>query len=396
MLKELDKSDQARRMMLLSQTGMTITEERLDPIWNWLEGISKNDPKRAELLSRSALGLEDGVFNPNRPLNITSIAYLTEHFPRLASLFDSYLISNFNRTFAENGRNPEKRKELIAYVQRVATATLEKAGSGFADRVASLAVVLHTPYENMSSDQKEMVSQQIANLLSQVWANRTTTYAAEWTGTGPGPNSLLWESKRKKMCVPNFLGSLSRFMSSIKWDKRPPVVLSAIAELEDIARPDAMTAWTELPTELQGTLPSEFHFSGYDFRLEEKHLNQLPSTLSPERKEQIDQLSVAYMLHRYASYLLWGNDPRNNLSTRDNLSPDEIGMQLSAFRKQDTNQDWLLSEDEWTSDFKGRFPRQTKPIGILTFVDMSPFAPQKCVNESHFRGAKGDNNKFTA
>ena len=27
---------------------------------------------------------------------------------------------------------------------------------------------------------------------------------------------------------------------------------------------------------------------------------------------------------------------------------------------------------------------------------MSPFAPQKCVNEAHFRGAKGDNDKITA
>ncbi len=27
---------------------------------------------------------------------------------------------------------------------------------------------------------------------------------------------------------------------------------------------------------------------------------------------------------------------------------------------------------------------------------LSPFAPQKCVNEAHFRGAKGDNNKITA
>ena len=147
------------------------------------------------------------------------------------------------------------------------------------------------------------------------------TYAAEWARSGNGPRSLNLLSKRKANSVPRLLGILSLFMSNIQPDKRPPVILSAVADLEAIVRPDAMSAWSELPTELQGTLPSEFAFNGYDFRLEEKHLNQLPSTLTPERKEQIDQLSVAYILHRYASYLLWGSEPLNN------PSPDEIGMQ---------------------------------------------------------------------
>lgn len=331
MLQELEKSDHARRMLLLNLTGMTIPEKLMDPIWNWLEGISKTDPKTAELLTRSVLGLEDGAFKPYRPLDIISLAYLTERFPRLASLFDSYLISNFSGKMVAAGtprvyRNKSEMKALIAYVQRVAMASLEKTDSGFADRVASLAVVVSTPYENMSSDQKEMVSNQIANLLSQAWENRTTPYAAEWAGFGEGqslgavPNSLNWHSKRKAMSVPRLLNMLSWFMSSIKWDKRPPVILSALADLEAIARPEARTAWSELPTELRA-LPSEFTFNGYDFRLEEKHLNQLPSTLKPEGKEQIDQLSVAYTLHRYASYLLWGSDPRNNPSL------DDIGMQ---------------------------------------------------------------------
>ncbi len=384
MLQELEKSDQARRMLLLNQTGMTTTDDRMDSIWNWLEGISKNDPKTAELLTRSVLGLEGDGGSTNRAIDFSSIAYLSEHFPRLASLFDSYLISNFSRKLIENGSNhyPEKRKALITYAQRVATATLEKTDSGFADRVASLAVVLNTPYENMGSDQKEMISQQIANLLSQAWENHSMPYTADWAefgGTQPyvaGPNSLNWLSQHKQRSVPRLLGLVSRFMSSIKWDKRPPVILSALAELEAIARPEAMTAWQELPTELQLTSLYQSIFNGYDFRLEDKHLNQLPSTLTPERKEQIDQLSVAYMLHRYASYLLWGNDPRNN------PSPDDIGMQLAAFRKQDTNQDWLLSEDEWAFEYKatqGRaaytFHPNTKPLGIQWLVDVTRQSP---------------------
>ena len=389
MLQELEKSDHARRMLLLNLTGMTIPEKLMDPIWNWLEGISKTDPKTAELLTRSVLGLEDGAFKPYRPLDIISLAYLTERFPRLASLFDSYLISNFSGKMVAAGtprvyRNKSEMKALIAYVQRVAMASLEKTDSGFADRVASLAVVVSTPYENMSSDQKEMVSNQIANLLSQAWENRTTPYAAEWAGFGEGqslgavPNSLNWHSKRKAMSVPRLLNMLSWFMSSIKWDKRPPVILSALADLEAIARPEAMTAWSELPTELQGALHSEFTFNGYDFRLEEKRLNQLPSTLTPERKEQIDRLSVAYMLHRYASFLLWGINPPNN------PSPDVIGEQLAAFREQDANQDWLLSEDEWPLEFKSQAGRagqrfSLKPLGIQWFVDATTLPPVSAV-----------------
>ncbi len=380
MLQELEKSDQPKRKQLLYATGISIPEERMDPIWNWLEGLLKNDPKTAELLTRSVLDLEGDGSSQNRAIDFTSIAYLTEHFPRLASLFDGYLISNFTRKLIPDGRNFEKKKALIAYVQRVATATLKKTDSGFADRVASLAVILCTPYENMNSDQKEMVSQQIANLLSQAWENRTTHYKAEWPGVGTtqiqgaGPNSLNWLSRRKENSVPRLLGLVSSFISKIKWEKRPAVILSALAELEAIARPEAMTAWQELPTELQLTSLYQSIFNGYDFRLEDKHLNQLPSTLTPERKEQIDQLSVAYMLHRYASYLLWSNDPRNN------PSPDDIGMQLAAFRKQDTNQDWLLSEDEWPLEYKAnragyRFAPNTKPLGIQWLVDATTPSP---------------------
>ena len=379
MLQELEKSDQPRRKLLLNLTGELIPDKRMDPIWNWLEGLTKNDPKEAELLTRSVLGLEDGAFNPNRPIDICSIAYLIEHFPRLSSLFDSYLISNFTKKVGAGSTNTtpkfENQKALIAYVKRLAMASLEKTDSGFADRVASLAVVLSTRYENMSSDQKEMVSRQVVNLLSQAWENRTTPYAAVWTGIdsnnqyGGGPVSLNWLSERMRMSVPRLLGLLFHFMSNIKLDQRPPVILSALAELEAIARPEAMTAWSELPKELQGTLPSEFTFNGFDFRLEEKYLNQLPSTLTPERKEQIDQLSVAYILHRFASKLLWGSDPRNN------PSPDEIGMQLAAFRKQDANQDWVLTEDEWPLDFKARFGPNTKSIGIQAFVDTTKLPP---------------------
>ncbi len=378
MLLELEKSDPPRRKLLLNLTGELIPDERMDPIWNWLEGISKNDPKTAELLTRSVLGLEDGAFNPNRTIDISSIAYLTAHFPGLASLFDSYLISNFNEKLARGSglTKPklEKRESLVAYVKRIAMASLEKTDSDFANRVASLSVVLSTPYESMSSDQKEMVSRQVVNLLSQAWENRTTPYAAVWTGIdsnnqyGGGPNSLNWLSQRKRMSVPRLLGLLSSFMSKIKWDQRPIVVMSALAELEAIARPEAMTAWSELPKELNGTLPSQFTFNGYDFRLEEEYLNQLRSTLTPERKEQIDQLSVAYILHRYATKLLWGSDPQNN------PSPDEIGLQLAAFRKQDANHDWVLTEDEWPLDFKVRFGPNTK-IGIQAFVDTTKLPP---------------------
>ena len=373
MLQELEKSDPPRRKLLLNLTGELIPDERMDPIWNWLEGISKNDPKEADLLTRSVLGLEDGAFNPNRPIDISSIAYLTVHFPRLASLFDSYLISNFSKKleggFANNQLKFDKRGSLFAYVQRLAMVSLEKTDSGFADRVASLSVVLRTPYEKMGSDQKEMVLRQVVNLLSQAWENRTTPYSSEMTNLSVGPNSLKWQSKRNANSVSRLLGVLSSFMSNIKKEQRPPVILFALAELEGIVRPEAMTAWSELPKELQGTIPSEFTFNGYDFRLEEKYLNQLPSTLTPERKEQIDQLSVAYILHRYASYLLWGSDPRNN------PSPDEIGMQLAAFRKQDANHDWLLTEDEWPLDFKARFGPNTKSIGIQAFVDATMPTP---------------------
>jgi len=80
-------------------------------------------------------------------------------------------------------------------------------------------------------------------------------------------------------------------------------------------------------------------------------------------------LSVAYILNRYASFLLWGDEPRNN------PSPDEIGMELAAFRKQDANQDWLLTEDEWLLYFKARIPLNTKSIGIQAFVDATKRPP---------------------
>jgi len=376
MLQELEKSDQPRRMLLLNLTGMSIPEKRMDPIWTSLEDMSKTDPETAKLLTRSVLGSEDGAFNPNRSLDITSIAYLTEHFPRLASLFDSYLISNFRGKLvtgsALSKAKYENRESLVAYVKRVAMASLEKADSGFADRVASISVVLSTPYESMSSAQIETVTRKAANLLSQAWENRTTSYAAETPFFASGPSlikSELDSSRHSARSVPYLLSTLFSFISKIKMDDRPAVILSALADLEASSRPEAMTAWSDLPTELQGKLLSELTFSPYDFRLGNKHLNKLPSTLTPEQMEQIDQLSVAYVLHRYASYLLWGGDPRND------LSPDEIGMQLAAFRKQDFNEDWLLTEDEWPPEFKSRLGSATKSIGISAFVDAMKLPP---------------------
>ena len=50
-------------------------------------------------------------------------------------------------------------------------------------------------------------------------------------------------------------------------------------------------------------------------------------------------------------------------------------MQLAAFRKQDANQDWVLTEDEWPLDFKARFGPNTKSIGIQAFVDTTKLPP---------------------
>ncbi len=52
-----------------------------------------------------------------------------------------------------------------------------------------------------------------------------------------------------------------------------------------------------------------------------------------------------------------------------------------------------------TSGAKSDNNEITARIAVSLFAScrsLSPFAPQKCVNEAHFRGAKGDNNKLTA
>lgn len=131
-----------------------------------------------------------------------------------------------------------------------------------------------------------------------------------------------------------------------KFDSSSISIRSALASLESKMRKAAMQAWIELPDELDEKRIDTRSFNRQDFRLEDKFLSQLQTTMTDERRREVDDLSVAYVLHSYASFLLLKEMPPAN------ATPVEIGEKIAEISKLDTNHDWLLGVDEQPTEFK--------------------------------------------
>lgn len=399
-VKEMENSDSTTRLQLAAMICGPFFESSLDPIWKWLERKAEQDPGEAEQIARVVMGLpkaEASLYG----IDLRNTVYVVKHFPRLASLFDTYLIDHWQEgPYGQTNSDAGPRNSLFLHVQGLAMKRLETFDKGFADHVAALSIILMRDnkeiggFSGMSPPQKELVCQRTVELISIAWENRETPYVAVWNGRDS--SRLNWSTRSPEgpdLSVPRLLSVIEDFFDWVRPDVATrDKILSALAILEENSRELATEATTELPTDLTGLTLSEATFRANDFRLEDKSILRqgtpqeivvypLPATLSAERRAKADAWCFAYNVHRIVSTLIWRQTPAK-LSPPAKLTPIEIGERLSAFRTADLNGDWSLSQNEWLPLRDARLGPILGPINIAKFSEMTEELDSKLRNSN--------------
>lgn len=381
-VRELQNADPEGRLELARLAGNSLSDTNLDPIWKWLNSRVEKDPQETERLASKVLEFRINRYRYSEGVALVdmgSIVYLAKYFPRLSALFDDDLIHIWHEGFQSNG--PASTDPFFFHVRGIALKKLEAFDSGFAESIAALAIVLEREtgkngsFLELRGDQKDLVCRRTVELIGSAWKNRETPFVATWTKTSAF-NRLGWrlrgseESNRKVLSVPRFLDLLNHFFQHVQPDVATQArILSALAQLEEESRNDATTANAELTKVLTEIALADAQFDANDFQLldkisvGQKVVYPLPATLSEERRAKIDDECIAYNVHRYVTFLLWGLN-----SSAQALSPNEIGSRLSAFRLLDLNQDWWLTQDEWLPGFETRLGISIPKIRLHEFT----------------------------
>ncbi len=374
---ELENVVPDRRQRIAKLAGGCLSEKSLDPIWKWLESNLERNPQESKALAKGIMGLPETESRNMWSSRFHNIVYLAKYFPRLSTLFDDFLLRHWDSARASS---PGEADPLFLHVQGIALNRLESFDTGFAESIAALAIILERDnnkngsFLELSVAQKELVCRRTVELICEASNNRETPFVADWTTTPAflrlsWPSRTLENSDRKALSVPRLFSILHYFFQRVQPDVAThSKILSALAVLEEESRVDATSAIADLTRDLSDITLSGAHFSHQDFRLDDKIsvgqkvVYPLPSTLSAERRAEIDDGCFAYNVHRYVSFLLW------DLSTlHERLSPTEIGTRLSAFLMLDLNQDWWLSQDEWLPGFETRLGTGSQKIRISEF-----------------------------
>ena len=386
LLKEIETAEPKKRLELCALPGKIFKAGELDTIWKWLESLAESDAGLAEALVRVMMGeKETGPLTGSRSVvDVSSIVYLSEHFPRLATLLEANFIEYWPKIRSLFLQPSSVEFPFFLYFQRLALKQFESSNIAFAHQVAALDILLSRDkskpgnYFELNPTRQELVCAKSVELIEAAWDNRDTPFFGSWdwslTASGitfdsPMPGT----TPEKKLSVTKLLITIHYFLERFRPDAETRArILSALVILEEKSRSEASTTIVELPNDLSVKL-SECQFSPFDFRLAEKFklrnpasreesvVYPLPQTISAERKAKIDEWCFAYNVHRLVAYLLWGSKPPQN------LSPTEIGEKLAEFRSLDLDHDWLLSNQELPDGLK-EFKTKT-----IDKVDISMF-----------------------
>ncbi len=345
LLQGIERAASINRAELLKKACSVVPAESLDPVWHWLEQMLPSDPTQTKALVDNDLVI--------------------------AWTYGSGLVSAINPWV----------NSLNSHVLNVAFKQIESDETNFEQYVAAISVVLRLIRSDNLTDRQ---IERIVTLLGQVWENRSTPLSGSYGSFTTQLSIGRIGENRQQLCIPVFFKIIEKIVLGegqnkgvMQNDSHTINILSALANLELRTRKPAMQAWLELPDVLDEKVIETHSFNVQDFRLEDKLINQLPKAMTDERRQEVDELSVAYVLHCYASFLLLREMP-TFIAT-----PVEVGEEIAEIRKLDTNQNWVVDIEEQPVEFRqklraaqavsfGKYLNTQQRLGGSGEIDLDP------------------------